>query len=248
MVSLASNRRWHIGKAPQYANRWADWTRLFLKRLQPNAAFLPRPLLVLHAGVGMVSERYTDVSWWDHSLLQFFPKLCLAIHKKFPVHLLEKRVFPDGRKPLVKKEASAGLKSSYLPSSEAVLPVQRVLARTPVVVELDRLSENRLHVTTVLTEMCSRLVRRALDKCERVEERRMQSLVLRREVRTTVTASDSKQKEIIATSPWGTSVGKPGLAMTTAQIPIDLNRLTDQVVQQLDSRLVAHRERMGMVF
>jgi hypothetical protein len=29
--------------------------------------------------------------------------------------------------------------------------------------------------------------------------------------------------------------------------PIDLNRLTDQVVQAIDRRIIAHRERMGRI-
>ena len=146
--------------------------------------------------------------------------------------------------------------------SEVELLVQRVFAHSRSRTESSQMFEQRMHSSATLTEMWHRTVQRVLEKSERVEERRMQSLVLRREARSAEgDASASRPREISATSPWGASVGKSGFAMTNGHMPIgvnrltdqvghqiDVNRLTDQVVHQIDSRMTAYRERMGKVF
>jgi hypothetical protein len=48
-----------------------------------------------------------------------------------------------------------------------------------------------------------------------------------------------------AAAPWGGSATGP---VTTSGAAVDLDRLTDQVVSRLDSRLTAHRERFGRAF
>lgn len=127
--------------------------------------------------------------------------------------------------------------------------MQRVFARASSIAEVDQLAVQRVKATTLLTEACHRVTRRAIELCERVEERRTQSLVLRREERVSSTVrSDAGSIDATSYSPWGPSVGKPGFAKIGAPMSIDLDRLTDQVVRQIDNKIVAHRERMGKVF
>ena len=162
---------------------------------------------------------------------------------------LEKQTVFRDHSPLSVGEGKVRLNQHTSPVSVSVLPVQRVFSRTTIFSDIEEVVGRQISASTILAEMCHRTVRRVLEKSERVEERRMQSLVLRRESRIVEAAgSNSRPKEIVTTSPWGASVGKSGFAMTNGQMPIDVNRLTDQVVQQIDSRISAYRERMGRVF
>lgn len=263
MRSTVHINKWSVCRADRSANRWLDWTGMLLERLTLRATLFQRPYVVLRADVGVVPAN-TYVSRWSYVLQQLIPRISLAITHLLKndgmqpdltnsfgisaVHTLEKRVF-FGRNTLVMQERRNGSKSDPKPMNTYVLPVQRVLSRTTTFSGIDEVVERQASASTILTEMCDRAVRRVRQKCERIEERRMQSLVLRREARTIeATGLDSRPKEIVTTSPWGTAVGKPGFAMTNGQMPIDLNRLTDQVVRQIDSRIVAYRERMGKVF
>ena len=50
-------------------------------------------------------------------------------------------------------------------------------------------------------------------------------------------------------SPRGARVGAPGMAhLPDPVMPLNLDRLTEQVVKEIDNRIVAYRERMGRVF
>jgi hypothetical protein len=236
---------------------------MLLERLQPRPAVFQRAGCVLR--VDGAREGTTYAFKWSQVWQQFFPRVHLAIDHvltKRDVRLvirdvsrslvnnkLDKQTLFEDRSPLMAEEGKVRLNQYTDPVSVPLLPVQRVFARSVQFAGTDLTVEQRMGMSTVLTGMCHRVVRRVLVKSERIEERRMQSLVLRREARTAVgSASDSRPQEIIATSPWGASVGKSGFAMTNGQMPIDVNRLTDQVVQQIDSRISAYRERMGRVF
>jgi hypothetical protein len=262
MQPFLHNKTWQVTRMNPAASRWTDWTRLLLERLQVKPRIFCRPYYVLRALGVMAGDTY--VSRWSGVLQQFFQRISLALDHvtvkssirplmrnvwmALMAHTYEKQVAMCGRTSLVMNDGKVSSNRDANLMDTIVLPVQRVLARTTHWVDTDQVSQQRISTTTNLTEMCHRAVRRVMEKCERVEERRMQSLVLRRESRSPVAAVSGSKKEIIATSPWGPSVGKPGLAMTDTQIPIDLNRLTDQVVHQIDSRIVAYRERMGKVF
>lgn len=271
MDLLAYNGRWHLNKVNRSVNRWAEWARSFSDRLQPASLSGKKLQLVLRRHGGAVPEG-TCVQRWPHLLQQLFARIYLAINsalkinnavstkavevtrnlgESVTVHPIWKRVLSTGggQSSLKAQKVGVGSVRNRPILSELKWPVKPVGTRPMLGIGSDQVFEQRIHCSTTLTEMCHRTVRRVLEKCERVEERPRQSLVLRREVQAAVaTTSDSRPKEIIATSPWGISVGKSGFAMTNGQMPIDLNRLTDQVVRQIDSRMVAHRERMGMVF
>lgn len=262
-VPHPSNKAWQVLRVNRAAGRWTDWTRMLLERLQLRPAMFQRPYYVLR--VGCAREGTTYVSKWTQVLQQFFPRIHLAIDHvlaksdvrsvirdmsgSVALHRLEKQTYFGDRSSLMSEEGKVRSNQHTSPVSIPVLPVQRLFARGVQFAGTDLTVEQRMGMSTVLTEMCHRVVRRVLEKSERIEERRMQSLVLRREMRTVVEAdSDSRPKETISTSPWGASVGKSGFAMTNGQMPIDLNRLTDQVVHQIDGRISAYRERMGRVF
>lgn len=263
--------KWHVRNEDWSANRWIAWTRILLERLTLRAPLFQRSHCVLRAPVS-VTPGNTYVSRWSYVLQQFVPRICLAITHvlknsgmqldlrngfgRLTVHTLEKRVFFRDRNTLRMAEGRGSskrvpnpLERDPSPMGTLELPVQRVFARTTISSDIEQVVERQVGASPILAEICNHAVRRVLEKSERIEERRMQSLVLRREMRTVVGSdSDSRQKEIIATSPWGASVGKSGFAITNGPMSIDLNRLTDQVVQQIDSRISAYRERMGKVF
>jgi hypothetical protein len=144
-----------------------------------------------------------------------------------------------------------------------MLPMQRVFSRFGMAMETDRVgmptvtstmgvdqyTSQKVTTTTVLTDACHRIEQRAIELSERVEERRAQSFILRRDERVASTGRPTHEpKDSVTYSPWGTSVGKPGFAKIGTPMSIDLDRLTDQVVRQIDNKIVAHRERMGKVF
>lgn len=272
MDLLAYNGRWYLNKVNRPVSRWAEWARSFSDRLQPASRSGKNLQLVLRMHCAAVPEG-TRVLQRPHLFQQLFARIYLAINsvlkintavstkavnevtrnlgESITVHPIWKQVLAtgEGQSSLKARKVGVGSVRNRPVLSELKWLGKRVGTRPMLGIGSDHVFERRIHCSTTLTEMCHRTVRRVLEKCERVEERPRQSLVLRREVQAAVaTTSDSRLKEIIATSPWGISVGKSGFAMTDGQMPIDLNRLTDQVVRQIDDRMVAHRERMGTVF
>jgi hypothetical protein len=133
----------------------------------------------------------------------------------------------------------------------SLTPLKGVLARIDMSDEQDVLLRvKRVNQTALLTDTCQRVLERFLEKCQRTEERQIQTVTLRSEkkVSSVVQPLSDQQKEITTISPWGSSVGKYGFSSNAIPAPIDVERLTDQVVRQIDQRLIAHRERMGTVF
>jgi len=121
-------------------------------------------------------------------------------------------------------------------------PVTRVFAPFPV--QAGKLSP-RLFLDTSLTSQSSWFGERVVDGTRRVEEHTPRVLTLqqrdaKRDIRHT------EQTEILSAREFYTRSGER--VTLNGRAPLDLEQLTDQIVQKIDSRIVAHRERMGKVF
>lgn len=263
MSRTSSRDRRHAVKVNGSVSRWTEWARTFSEKRRLTSAIWQRPPLVLHGSQGPLQESHYVVRWL-HVIQQLFPRIALGIYVvpekrvvsqvvgRFPQSLvfqfIRNRILV-GEGTLRLRETNTGGGSLGFSRNGSVSPIERTFARANVAADVDDRTERRTHAITRVVETCHRLARQVIQRCERMEERRTLSCVLRREGPAAVSIrSDGRPDEITRTSPWGTSVGKPGFAMSTPQASIDLNRLTDQVVRQIDSRMVAYRERMGKVF
>lgn len=255
--SVPNNPKWPV-------NRWMEWARSFTGRFQLHPVHQLRMSLVLH-GADRGAANVSYVSRWDQFIQQISPRIYLVV-SCFMREFFVKRgsiqssgasampaswpsLHPTPAQPAHSREKDVQSGPVSVAVGGGISPVQRVFARASSIAEVNQLAVQRVKSTTLLTEACHRVVRRAFELGERVEERRSQSLVLRREERVSSTVrTDAESKDSTSYSPWGPSVGKPGFAKIGTPMSIDLDRLTDQVVRQIDNKIVAHRERMGKVF
>ena len=90
------------------------------------------------------------------------------------------------------------------------------------------------------------ILRRIIDERARVEARVHSILVMRRPPMPVVNAA--AVDTVIAQSPWGLKVGAPAMTPQAGSSSVDIERLTEQVVRNIDRQIVAYRERMGRVF
>jgi hypothetical protein len=244
-------------------NRWWIWAQSFLDRHRVLPERYCGIAVVLHrvsAGSCEETGRYR----WTNLLWQVFPRVQLAIGSLFREMIWKSssnamgpvlvRGILSSNAHLVRRRGSdqAGFETprstGLIYEGERISPLSRLFSRTEVV-DKNGAVVRRVFGTALLTEACYRVVQRVLEGCKRIEERRPHAITLREgHGVSSVIRRPLEQKETIAISPWGPSLGKPGFAMTASHAPIDMDRLTDQVMRQIDQRIVAHRERMGKVF
>jgi hypothetical protein len=125
------------------------------------------------------------------------------------------------------------------------MPLQRVFARAVAEESGEAAPVSRAQRETLVIERSLRITQRVVDERRRVEERTLRKLVAREQrsaPRTTAAVQETAMQ-----SPRGSLVGARGMMQTTAP-PIDIEQLTDRVVRNIDSRIIAHRERMGKLF
>lgn len=260
--SISLNRR-HVLKPNRSVDRWTEWARAFSDKRRHMSAIRQRPSLVLRALHGSLRGHGCH-SRWVQVVQQLFLRIVVGIHATPEKNVVGQGMgrSPQGpivqsvlnqvslrERPLQPRKTNAGGGPVGVSRGGSVSPIERTFARAEVVMDTDGRAERRAHATTCVVETCHRLARQIIQRCERMEERRTLSCVLRREGPAAASIrSEGGPDESTRTSPWGLSAGKPGFAMSPPQASIDLNRLTDQVVRQIDSRMVAYRERMGNVF
>jgi len=124
-------------------------------------------------------------------------------------------------------------------------PLQRVFARAKAVEAGEMATVSRAQHETLLVERSLQIVRRVVDERRRVEEQTRRTLVARQQRSAPQVAP--ADRETVMQSPRGLQVGAQGMTRTTAPL-IDIEQLTDRVVRNIDSRIIAHRERMGTLF
>jgi hypothetical protein len=89
------------------------------------------------------------------------------------------------------------------------------------------------------------ILRRVREERQLIESRAQQMLTTRASVDGAGLARPfgKDSTPAVLRSPWGDQVGAGGMA----QRPVDLQGLTDQVVQAINKRIVAQRERLGRI-
>jgi hypothetical protein len=125
-------------------------------------------------------------------------------------------------------------------------PLQRVFAFAMFEEAGEARPVSRARHETLPVERSLQVVRRVVDERRRVEEPTRRTLVAR-EHRSMPRIEAAVAPETVMQSPRGLRVGAQGMMQTTAP-SIDINQLTDRVVRNIDSRIIAHRERMGRLF
>jgi hypothetical protein len=97
------------------------------------------------------------------------------------------------------------------------------------------------------------MVNRVINERKRYEDLR-RTLVDREQLRLPRAVTNAEVESPLAVTPKRSAGAADPLAMSPnpthglATFPIDMDRLTDQVVRTIDSRIIAHRERLGRVF
>jgi hypothetical protein len=124
-------------------------------------------------------------------------------------------------------------------------PLQKVFARAVFEEAGETGPVTRARHETLLVERSLQVVRRVVDERRRVEEQARRSLVAREQ--RSASRTPAAAQETVMQSPRGLRVGAQGPAQTAAPV-IDIEQLTDRVVRNIDSRIIAHRERMGKLF
>ncbi|HEX5085206.1 MAG TPA: hypothetical protein VFY40_24480 [Blastocatellia bacterium] len=124
-------------------------------------------------------------------------------------------------------------------------PLQRVFVRAMDEESGGAAAAYRIQRETLLIERSLRMTRRVVDERLRVEEPARRTLVARES--RSAPRTTAAVRETAMQSPRGALVGARGM-MQAAAPPIDIEQLTDRVVRNIDSRIIAHRERMGKLF
>jgi hypothetical protein len=177
----------------------------------------------------------------------------------FPWRRTQSSVSPIHREFIVsqfpKEQVSGFGEQSFSPSSSE-MTVFRVSSTTipfnPLQQAFRRVRQHPITPvqTQLLTQENSQFVQRITHNRQRVEETRLQTSVVHQGVKP------SEPREAIAplaSMPSAMSANssvsdRPPSFLTPSPPAINLEQLTDQVMRQLDSRIVAQRERMGRTF
>ena len=102
---------------------------------------------------------------------------------------------------------------------------------------------------TVLVQRSLLLVSRIANERRRIETSSRRDLFTREHPEFSMITNKAVRNEVVFESPQGMQTGAAVGAMpSVTALPLDIESLTDQVVRSIDSRLVAHRERLGRVF
>jgi len=250
---LPESPRWQPrqGKAP--ANRWLDWAQTLSERRGRIALRHGSLSLIFAQPQTMIFSR---VERWRQVSLTFNPQIKLAINR-----ILRQAVRHESPAPFAARTetafASPALKSDEGLMSEAwhgghagysgLTPSERVFARARAEEAGDAATVFHSRQETLLVQRSLQFAQRVADERRRLEEQTRRSLVIRKQRDAPKTAANGVQEETVFQSPLGSRVGATGTNQF-APLPIDIERLTDQVVRNIDQRIVAHRERMGRVF
>lgn len=135
-------------------------------------------------------------------------------------------------------------------------PLMKVFARAGAA-ELGDGSSSRYGTTLVQRSLL--LVSRITNERRRIEassrrefftqeQRERRELFTQEQRELSVVVNRTVRQAAVVESPPGMQAGAAGAMLSGAASSPDIESLTDQVVRSLDSRLVAHRERLGKVF
>jgi hypothetical protein len=238
-------------------NRWDRWAKRLIRRHARMLARLGALALVL---LGRGALRYLINERWKVLSQRFYPKIRLAIQPtQRRIALASHYSSPSSRTCEAPSQVSIALasidrsRSSRTPEMEIVVRsmlLQGILQRLHHVNEFTRKREQ----SELKKQNVRILVQRVVRQTQRVEERVAGTLALIARqgsgfaARQSVGATESRK----ATTPDLHSTRGKG-AFTRMQNtsepppPVNIETLTDQVVQQINRRMTAWRERMGKI-
>lgn len=101
--------------------------------------------------------------------------------------------------------------------------------------------------SSLLVEESLRILRRVVHERQRVEERMQSSTVARQLVQHHQDRPSAAERTAMESQPL-TKAGTRTWPQAASAPAINLDQLTEQVIRQLDHRLIAYRERMGKLF
>jgi hypothetical protein len=244
-------------------NRWDRWAKRLIRRHARMLARLGALALTL-AGRGAL--RYLINERWKVLSQRFYPKIRLAIQPT------QRRASPQVSTPLASHHGSPssrisealsqvstalapnhGLPSSRTAEMEIVvrsMPLQGIFQRLHHVNEFTRKRQQ----SELTNQNVQILVRRVVRQTQRVEERVAGTLALIARQRSGFAARQS----VAATESWkattpdlhstrGKGAGTRMQSTSEPPPPVNIEALTDQVVQQINRRMTAWRERMGKI-
>ena len=244
------------------SDRWTTWAKGFHARYF-RIGYRGWSLALVLAGNHAFSLQRVD-KWYCRSL-QLFANLRLSIGPFIQRHKVARSAGPtftefaapdgssNGQSPpdheLSVRQNILPLKDSFsiqhvadMSHPPILLPIQRVSSR------LNETFERQLIARFEVRSLASRFefTNRVINERQRLEERTRRTEITAR-LREYPKPSTGKVERISESERTMQSVSVRTSQMTGGW-SLDLERLTDQVVRNIDSRLIAHRERMGTVF
>lgn len=274
---LRELRRWQPRlRRGANSGRWAAWA----ESLQEHYG----RIAIRHSALPLILAKQTAllarIDRWQHTALQFYPKINLAIgpillrfgSSETPSPLVMHRLTTlmravsqsnresiGGRrlrlsKPSVNGRNLDGRSGSDYSSNTSRLDVSGSLAQTALMTVFARAgAEDRgfgsaSRYETALVQRSLLLVSRIANERRRIEESTRRDLVTRERQEFSKIVSRRIHDDAVAEATQGLRAATTGAMPSVTALPLDLESLTDQVVRSIDSRLVAHRERLGRVF
>jgi hypothetical protein len=128
------------------------------------------------------------------------------------------------------------------------MPLKRVFARVNVEDVHETVTVSQVTRQSLVAQQSLQMLRRVVEERQRVEAWERRAIMTRQQKEVTPVVTAAEAREVVMHSPRGPRVGGSGITQTASPPAIDLEQLTEQVVRHIDSRIVAHRERLGRPF
>ncbi len=258
-------RRWQKPIEPgKLAERWTGWAQSLAERHRrisfrhgALAMILFQPLAQVH----LLCPRWQSQAWKlsPQINLAIAPILRPAVWKEHPIlppayaGVMDRRIAApsvqargqSGDRVIFLSPLRSSSDRSAISNREAGgrdrAPLQQVFGRADGINGV-----SRLHRPSLLVEESLRILRRVVNERQRVEERISRAPLAQQllQPRQTSAAAERAAMQSQTLTKAGTRTWPP----TTSAPAINLEQLTEQVIRQLDNRLIAYRERMGKVF
>lgn len=245
-------------------SRWAAWSRSLSDRHGRIAGHHRRLALTLARPLGLMllhSQRWQHVAWTLSPRINLVlgPVLQPAGWRTFVLQpsaigrVLVRRL-GDGRlagqsqpdvRPVAPGQAAGFVSTAReslalgLPREAGPSPVRRVFARLHVGETVAQASQSQI------VRAGRAMVQRIVQEHQRIEMRITTRVVAREQRNVTSDFAPVEGQRPTAESRFGMSKGAHPVGQAMAASPIAIQQLTEQVVREIDRRLVAQRERMG---
>lgn len=256
-------------------NRWLAWSRQFVDRHRSIRVRRPAPSFMLAVRSAVIQQRIQRCYQMPARLLGQFN---LSISPHFSTSLIGARqaiIFGSlrnrvewfhlrtndaaltARRPETGTSRLTVVSPAQLPAREGQSPsaethFRHYLSRSAfsrIFVRLEESTRNSVFARfeTVVRQSHSQLIHRITTERQRTEDLRRS--LMSREQKTYATAPKIKSNGIAAAESTQTPQAATAWQSRMPDAsPVNLERLTEQVVRSIDSRIIAHRERTGQIF